>query len=144
MYYVNTQYIHWFLPPYFSPNAGPLPHPAELRPTHRRPRGGERLLLARAAGHRALGAAGRTRRGRGGSMGVPKMDGLFHGKSENLMDDDWGYPHFRKPSCFAMGYHWWYTLHYSGNIMGISMGISWEYTGKWWFYYDKWWYHGNF
>ena len=24
---------------------------------------------------------------------VPKMDGLFHGKSQSEMDDDWGYPY---------------------------------------------------
>ena len=27
----------------------------------------------------------------------PKIYGLSHGKSENKMDDDWGYPDFRKP-----------------------------------------------
>ena len=26
------------------------------------------------------------------------MVGLFHGKSHLEMDDDWGYPYFRKPS----------------------------------------------
>ena len=32
-----------------------------------------------------------------------KLDDLFHGKSENTMDDDWGYPHFSKPSyCFLV------------------------------------------
>jgi hypothetical protein len=32
-------------------------------------------------------------------MGDPlKMDGLFHGKSKSKIDDDWGYPHFRKHS----------------------------------------------
>ena len=32
-------------------------------------------------------------------MGDPlKMDGLFHGKSQSKIDDDWGYPHFRKHS----------------------------------------------
>ena len=30
-------------------------------------------------------------------MGYPQMDGLFHGKSHLEMDDDWGYPYFRKP-----------------------------------------------
>ena len=31
-------------------------------------------------------------------MGVPQqLDGLFHGKSENKVDDNWGYPYFRKP-----------------------------------------------
>ena len=29
--------------------------------------------------------------------GIPKMDGLFHGKSHLEMDDDWGCPYFRKP-----------------------------------------------
>jgi hypothetical protein len=24
----------------------------------------------------------------------PSLGGLFHGKSENNMDDDWGYPYF--------------------------------------------------
>ena len=32
-------------------------------------------------------------------MGVPKIDGLFHGKSYLQMDDDWGYPHLWKPPC---------------------------------------------
>ena len=32
------------------------------------------------------------------AMGVPKMVGLFHGKIPSFeMDDDWGYPCFRKP-----------------------------------------------
>ena len=30
-------------------------------------------------------------------MGVPKIDGLFHGKFHLEMDDDWGVPCFRKP-----------------------------------------------
>ena len=31
-------------------------------------------------------------------MGVPQcLDGLFHGKFHLQMDDDWGYPYFRKP-----------------------------------------------
>jgi serine protease inhibitor ecotin len=25
------------------------------------------------------------------------MDGLLHGKSEEKMDENWGYPYFRKP-----------------------------------------------
>jgi len=33
------------------------------------------------------------------------MVGLFQGKSENKMDEDWGYPHFRKPP-----YTYIYTL----------------------------------
>ena len=32
-------------------------------------------------------------------MEVPQyLVGLFHGKSQSKMDDDWGYPYFRKPS----------------------------------------------
>ena len=27
------------------------------------------------------------------------MDGLFSGKSQSNMDDDWGYPYFKKPPC---------------------------------------------
>ena len=36
----------------------------------------------------------------GGSivMGVPqRLDGFFQRKSQSKMDDDWGYPNFRKP-----------------------------------------------
>ena len=30
-------------------------------------------------------------------MGLPqKLDGLFHGKSENKVDDNWEYPYLRK------------------------------------------------
>ena len=32
------------------------------------------------------------------AMELPKtLDGLFHGKSHLEMDDNWGYPYFRKP-----------------------------------------------
>ena len=27
------------------------------------------------------------------SWGIPKIDGLFHGRSQSKMDDDWGYPY---------------------------------------------------
>ena len=31
-------------------------------------------------------------------MEVPqKKDGLFHGKSQAKVDDDWGYPYLRNP-----------------------------------------------
>jgi hypothetical protein len=30
-------------------------------------------------------------------MMLDGLDGLFHGKSTQKMDDDWGYQHFRKP-----------------------------------------------
>ena len=30
--------------------------------------------------------------------GYSKIERLFHGKSQNKMDNDWGYPHFRKPT----------------------------------------------
>ena len=43
------------------------------------------------------------------------MDGLFHGKSHLELDDNWGYPHFRKPPyesvlckpphCRTLGFH---------------------------------------
>ena len=36
------------------------------------------------------------------SMGVPKIDGLFHGKS-HLEINDLGYPHFRKPPNISVG-----------------------------------------
>ena len=28
---------------------------------------------------------------------TPKMVGLFHGKSQSKMDENWGYHYFRKP-----------------------------------------------
>jgi hypothetical protein len=31
------------------------------------------------------------------NMVPQKLDGLFHGKSDNKMGDGWGYPYFRKP-----------------------------------------------
>ena len=32
------------------------------------------------------------------NWGYPQeLDGLVHGKSQSKMDDDWGYPHFRRP-----------------------------------------------
>ena len=31
------------------------------------------------------------------AMGVSKMVGLYKGKSHLEIDDDWGYPYFRKP-----------------------------------------------
>jgi len=31
------------------------------------------------------------------NMVPQKLDGLFHGKSDNKMHDGWGYPYFRKP-----------------------------------------------
>ena len=30
-------------------------------------------------------------------LGIPKMVGLFHGKSPSIMDEELGYLHFRKP-----------------------------------------------
>ena len=39
-------------------------------------------------------------------MGVPQIDGLFHGISQSKMDDDWGYPYFRKPHC-SNPWKWW-------------------------------------
>ena len=43
----------------------------------------------------------------GGSivMGVPqRLDGFFQRKSQSKMDDDWGYPNFRKPP-YRYGMH---------------------------------------
>ena len=39
------------------------------------------------------------------------LDGLFHGQSHLEMDDDWGYPYFRKPphECLILG-GWDYSL----------------------------------
>jgi hypothetical protein len=31
------------------------------------------------------------------NWGYPNMGGLFHGKFENRMDENWGYPQFRNP-----------------------------------------------
>ena len=44
----------------------------------------------------------------GGSiaMGVSKMVGLFQGKSHLQMDDDWGYPYFRKPPSIPINYQY--------------------------------------
>ena len=39
--------------------------------------------------------------------GFPKKVGLFHGKSHLEMDENWGYPYFRKPQYLlrrAMGF----------------------------------------
>ena len=41
-------------------------------------------------------------------MGVPKMDGLCHGKSHLEMEEDQGYPHFRKP---PFGGCMWLQIH---------------------------------
>ena len=30
-------------------------------------------------------------------MGVPRKWIVYNGKFQSKMDDDWGYPHFRKP-----------------------------------------------
>ena len=45
------------------------------------------------------------------SWGTPKMDGLFHGKSQSKMDDDWGYPHYWKPP-----YDWYGDVPILGDV----------------------------
>ena len=37
-------------------------------------------------------------------MGVPNNWMVYDGQSENKMDGDWGYPHFRKPLNTAWGF----------------------------------------
>ena len=53
--------------------------------------------LSRPAAQEMLGRDGRLGAAPGFSIVMevpPSLGGLFHGKSENNMDDDWGYPYF--------------------------------------------------
>ena len=49
----------------------------------------------------------------GGSINWAPKDGLFHGKSHLEMDDDWGYPDFRKPPFVLLP--WWSVLPMPGG-----------------------------
>ena len=66
------------------------------------PPGGQRNPPALGSeGEQTASKASRKRPRLGGfhSHGInPQMIGWFHGKSHLEMDDDWGYPNFRKPS----------------------------------------------
>ena len=53
--------------------------------------------------------------------GYPKMDGTYWQIMENptSMDDDWGYPHSRKPPYVAI------SMDYLWVIQGLSMDYLW-------------------
>lgn len=73
-------------------------------------------------------------------MGVAqKMVSLFHGKSQTKMDDDWGYPNFRKPPipwntprCAEPGRRSWTSTVWRGRRDSNSDGMTWWLDGLFW------------
>ena len=86
----------------------------------------------------------------------PKMVGLFHGKSQSTMDDDWGHPYFRKPPKVSkrrgaklrqtlkdllgqrlQSGRWWNTVW--ARLQQEKKGMKhWELEGEMDFHVDEW------